>query len=85
MPETVQFEEVKLKNLSNRESFSDAMATIRVMITMAIGTVKELKSQAHEKYKVPGMRFLIGEVLSLLGTAHKATTITPEELNFKKL
>jgi hypothetical protein len=55
------------------------------MITMAIGTLKELSAQAKEKYNAPGMRYLIGEILSCLGQAKVATSVKPSQLNFKQL
>ena len=61
---------------------TDAIAKVRVMITMAIGCLKELKSQAVEKYKAPGMRFLIGEILACLGHAKQATGVKPEDFSF---
>ena len=62
--------------------YKDAMNKIRTMITMAIGTLKEVMSQVRE---TPGARFLIGEILGCLGDAKKATAINPADLNFKKL
>lgn len=64
------------------DEFAKMMADVRTMITMAIGTLKEVKAQVREK---PGARFLIGEILSCLGQAKVATKVDPSKLNFKKL
>ena len=67
------------------DEYSDAISKVRCMITMAIGTLKELSSQAVVKYRAPGMRYLIGEIMSCLGQAKVATGIDPKQLNFKQL
>lgn len=67
------------------DEYSDTIGKVRCMITMAIGTLKELSAQAVEKYKAPGMRFLIGEILSCLGQAKVATGVDYKKLNFKRL
>lgn len=67
------------------DEYSDTIGKVRCMITMAIGTLKELSAQAVEKYKAPGMRYLIGEILSCLGQAKVATGIDPKKMNFKRL
>lgn len=64
------------------DEYQDTMSKVRTMITVAIGTLKEVKAQVREK---PGARFLIGEILSCLGSAKKATSVRLEDLNFKKL
>ena len=64
------------------DSYADTIDRVRIMITMAIGTLKEVKAQVREK---PGARFLIGEILSCLGDAKKATNINPTDLNFKRV
>lgn len=64
------------------DEYQGAMNMVRTMITMAIGTLKEVKAQVREK---PGARFLIGEILSCLGDAKKATNINPTDLNFKRV
>lgn len=64
------------------DEYQQVINKVRVMITMAIGCLKELKSQAVEKYKAPGMRFLIGEILACLGHAKQATGIKPEDFSF---
>lgn len=67
------------------DRYTDTINEVRAMITMAIGCLKELSSQAVEKYRAPGMRFLIGEILSCLGQAKTATNIRPEQLQFTLL
>jgi len=67
------------------DEYQDAISKVRTMITMAIGTLKELSAQAKEKYNAPGMRYLIGEILSCLGSAKKATSIKPAQFNFIEL
>ena len=67
------------------DEYGDAISKVRTMITMAIGTLKELSAQAKEKYNAPGMRYLIGEILSCLGQAKVATTVKPSQLQFKQL
>lgn len=67
------------------DEYGDTINKVRSMITVAIGCLKELSAQAVEKYKAPGMRFLIGEILSCLGHAKVATNIDPKKLNFKQL
>ena len=67
------------------DEYGDTVLKVRTLITMAIGCLKELSSQAVEKYKAPGMRFLIGEILSCLGQAKVATTVDPAKLQFRKL
>ena len=67
------------------DEYGDTIREVRGMITMAIGCLKELSAQAVAKYKAPGMRFLIGEILSCLGQAKIATGIDPKKLNFKQL
>lgn len=67
------------------DEYADAISKVRTMITMAIGTLKELSAQAKEKYNAPGMRYLIGEILSCLGQAKVATTVKPSQLQFKQL
>mgnify|MGYP003404167847 FL=1 len=67
------------------DEYADAISKVRTMITMAIGTLKELSAQAKEKYNAPGMRYLIGEILSCLGQAKVATSVKPSQLNFKVL
>lgn len=64
------------------DEYADTISKVRCMITIAIGTLKEIKAQVREK---PGVRFLIGEILSCLGGARKATLVTPEQLQFKVL
>lgn len=63
------------------DEYGDVIRNVRSMITMAIGCLKELSSQAVAKYKAPGMRFLIGEILSCLGQAKVATGVDPRKLN----
>lgn len=82
--EAIQPRAVSL-SIGKVDEYSDAIGKVRCMITMAIGTLKELSAQAVEKYKAPGMRFLIGEILSCLGQAKVATGINPKHLNFKRL
>lgn len=65
--------------------YEETIQKVRVMITVAIGCLKELSSQAVAKYKAPGMRFLIGEILSCLGQAKSATNVNPASLNFTRL
>lgn len=65
--------------------FAETIGKVRTMINIAMGTLKELKAQAVEKYNAPGMRFLIGEILSCLGHAYKATGVNPSDLNFTQL
>jgi len=67
------------------DEYGDAILEVRGMITVAIGVLKELSAQAVAKYNAPGMRFLIGEILSCLGQAKVATTVKPSQLNFKVL
>lgn len=67
------------------DEYTETISKVRCMVTMAIGCLKELSAQAVEKYKAPGMRFLIGEILSCLGHAKVATNIDPKKLNFKQL
>ncbi len=67
------------------DEFTEAITSIRNMVSIAIGCVKDLKSQAYEKYKAPGMRYLIGEILSCLGQAKVATTVKPSQFQFKQL
>lgn len=81
MPRSVSFTLGEKKELS----FEQHMKDVRNMITIVIGTMKELSAQAVEKYKVPGMRYLIGEILSCLGQAKVATSVKPSQLNFKQL
>lgn len=64
------------------DSYADTIDRVRIMITMAIGTLKEVMSQVREK---PGARFLIGEILGCLGHAKKATMVKPEQLQFNKI
>jgi hypothetical protein len=64
------------------DEYADAINLVRTMITMAIGTLKEVKAKVRE---VPGARFLIGEILSCLGSAQVATTVKPSQLQFKQL
>lgn len=64
------------------DAYQDAMSKIRIMVTMAIGTLKEVMSQVRE---TPGARFLIGEILGCLGHAKKAASISPSALQFKEL
>lgn len=64
------------------DEYADSISKVRCFITMAIGTLKEVKAQVREK---PGVKFLIGEILSCLGQAKKATGIDPKQLNFKRL
>lgn len=71
--------------LGKVDEYQEAITKVRCMITMAIGCLKELSSQAVEKYNAPGMRYLIGEILSCLGQAKVATTVKPSQLNFKQL
>lgn len=61
------------------DEYQDTMSKVRTMIVMAIGTLKEVKAQVHEK---PGARFLIGEILSCLGDAMKVTGIKLDQLKF---
>jgi hypothetical protein len=61
------------------DEYEEAMSKVRIMITMVIGCVKEVKAQVRER---PGVRFLLGEILSCLGDARKATVIKPEQLKF---
>lgn len=67
------------------DEYTETISKVRCMVTMAIGCLKELSAQAVDKYKAPGMRFLIGEILSCLGHAKVATNIDPKKLNFKQL
>lgn len=71
--------------LGKVDEYQEAIKKVRCMITMAIGCLKELSSQAVEKYNAPGMRFLIGEILSCLGQAKVATGIRPDQLKFNVL
>ena len=59
------------------DSFADAINHIRNMIVMAMGCVKELKSQAVEKYNAPGMRIIIGEIISCLANAKRMVEVNP--------
>lgn len=68
--------------LGKIDHYRDAMDKVRGMITIAIGTLKEVMAQVRQ---VPNARFLIGEILACLGDARKATTIKPSDLNFKRL
>lgn len=65
--------------------YGETIKSVRNMITVAIGCLKELKAQAVEKYKQPGMRILIGEILSCLGQAQVATGINPKSFNVTRL
>lgn len=62
------------------DDFDSAIHTVRNMVTMAIGCVKELKSQAVEKYNAPGMRIIIGHILDLLAQVKQATNVRPSDL-----
>lgn len=73
------------ESLGGVDTYGETIKSVRNMITMAIGVLKELKSQAVEKYNAPGMRILIGEILSCLGQAQIATAVNPENFNFKKI
>ena len=73
-------EELKLLPKS---PFLVAMGDVRTMINIALGSLKELSAQAVVKYKAPGMRFLIGEILGCLGQAIRLSGIDPEQLSFK--
>lgn len=64
------------------DGIREVFGRVRGMITVAIGALKEVKAQVYER---PGTRFLIGEILSCLGSAHKATRVDPDSLQFKKL
>ena len=64
------------------DEFQQLMGDVRSMLTTAIGTLKEVKAQVREK---PGARFLIGEILSCLGSAQKATRINLSQLNFNTI
>lgn len=71
--------------IGNTNAWSDAINQVRGMITVAMGCLKELSSQAVMKYRAPGMRFLIGEIMSCLAQAKKASDIKPEAFNFKRV
>lgn len=68
--------------IGQADEFKQLMDDVRSMLTIAIGTLKEVKAQVREK---PGARYLIGEILSCLGQAKVATGIDPKKLQFKKL
>lgn len=78
-------ESYSLGNKPKETSFRQHMADVRNMITIAIGTMKELSATAVIKYKAPGMRIVIGEILSCLGHASKAASIDVNAFNFKEL
>lgn len=82
MPRSVT---LTLGDKAKQPSFEDLMRDVRNLITVAMGTMKELKASAVSKYKAPGMRIIIGEILSCLGHAKSATSIDPGQFNFKKL
>jgi hypothetical protein len=67
------------------DEYGDAILEVRGMITVAIGVLKELSAQAVAKYNAPGMRFLIGEILSCLGSAKKATLVNYRDLTTKRV
>jgi hypothetical protein len=71
--------------LGRHDEFTDTISKVRGMITIAMGCMKELSAQAVMKYKAPGMRFLIGEILSCLGQAKIATGVNHTSFNFKTL
>lgn len=64
------------------DEYARTIGDVRCMITMAIGTLKEVKAQARA---IPGARFLIGEILCCLGNAQKVMSIDPKKLQFKTL
>lgn len=49
--------------------FYSTISHIRNLITIALASIKELKGQAVEKYGAPGMRIILGEIISCLGSA----------------
>lgn len=57
------------KTIEAGKNLYDAMAVVRNMIVMALGCIKELSAQAVEKYRAPGMRIVIGEIISCLAQA----------------
>lgn len=65
------------------DDFDSAIHTVRNMVTMAIGCVKELKSQAVEKYNAPGMRIIIGHILDLLAQVKQATNVKPSDFQVR--
>lgn len=67
------------------DEFTEAITSIRNMVSIAIGCVKDLKSQAYEKYKAPGMRIIIGHILDLLGQVQLATKVKPSDFKIKPL
>lgn len=64
-------------------SFQDAISRIRNLIVIALGTVKELSSQAVLKYKAPGMRLIIGEIIGCLAQAKHMVDVNPDSLKFR--
>ncbi len=61
--------------------FYSTVSYIRNLITMALGSIKELKGQAVEKYGAPGMRIIIGEIIGCLGTARAVIDSSPYIIN----
>lgn len=74
--ETVSFPRIEVS-----DDWAGSIDKVRGMIVIAIGCLKELSSQAVMKYKAPGMRFLIGEIMSCLAQAKAATNVNPLTLN----
>lgn len=54
---------------ANPVDFYSTVSHVRNLITIALGSIKELKGQAVEKYGAPGMRIVLGEIISCLGSA----------------
>lgn len=71
--------------IGKTDEFTEAITSIRNMVSIAIGCVKDLKSQAYEKYKAPGMRIIIGHILDLLGQVQLATKVKPSDFKIKPL
>lgn len=57
-----------------QNSWYDTLSVVRNMLTIAMGCMKELKTQAVEKYNAPGMRIAIGEIMSCLASANQFVT-----------
>lgn len=52
------------------DTWCDTLQTVRNMLVIAMGCMKELKAQAVEKYNAPGMRIAIGEIMSCIASAN---------------
>ena len=61
--------------------FYSTVSYIRNLITVALGSIKELKGQAVEKYGAPGMRIILGEIIGCLGTAKAVIDRSPHIVN----